>query len=237
MSIDIIVQARLGSKRLPKKVLMKIGNKTMLHQLISRLKKTKNIRNLIVATSINHIDNEIIDHCKKISGVCLFRGSEENVLERYYKAALKFNSENIIRITADCPMIDSSVIEELINLFSKKKYDYVSNSLPRTFPDGLDCEIFSFKTLEYAFYNAKTQFSKEHVTPYIRGVSNEKKKKKFKLGNISFLADFSKIRWTVDYREDLERMRKLFEILPENFSWLDALSVGIEKPELLGLDG
>ena len=235
MSIDIILQARVGSKRLPKKVLMKLGGKSVLSHIISRLKKISNIRNLIIATSDNKSDDEIIKHCKNIRNIKYFRGSEQNVLDRYYRAALQYGSKNIIRITGDCPMIDPSVVEQVIDLFKTKKFDYVSNSLPRTFPDGLDCEIFSFKVLEYSFLNAKTEFSKEHVTAFVRGVSNEKFKKKIKRGNISFSSDFSKIRWTLDYIEDLERIRSLYKVLPENFSWLDALSVAITKPKLLGL--
>ena len=237
MSIDIIIQARLGSKRLPKKVLMNIGNKTMLGQLISRIKKVSKIRKIIIATSTNKVDDEIISHCEKISNILTFRGSEKDVLERYYKTAVKFDSKNIIRVTGDCPMIDPNIIEQIINLFLTKKYDYVSNSLPKTFPDGLDCEIFTFEALKYSYLNAKSNFSREHVTPFIRGISDERNKRKFLIGNVSFFADFSKVRWTVDYEKDLKRVRKLFELLPENFSWLEALSAAIEKPKLLGING
>ena len=235
MSIDIILQARVGSKRLPKKVLMKLGGNSVLNHIISRIKKISSIRNLIIATSENKSDDEIIEHCKNISNIQFFRGSEHDVLDRYYKAALQYGSKNIIRITGDCPMIDPSVVEQVIDLFQTKKLDYVSNSLPRTFPDGLDCEIFSFKVLEYSFFNAKTEFAREHVTAFVRGVSKEKSKRKFKKGNVSFSSDFSKIRWTIDYIEDLERIRSLYKVLPKNFSWLDALSVAITKPKLLGL--
>lgn len=235
MSIDIILQARVGSKRLPKKVLMKLGGNSVLNHIISRIKKISSIRNLIIATSENKSDDEIIKHCKNISNIQFFRGSEHDVLDRYYKAALQYGSKNIIRITGDCPMIDPSVVEQVIDLFQTKKLDYVSNSLPRTFPDGLDCEIFSFKVLEYSFFNAKTEFAREHVTAFVRGVSKEKSKRKFKKGNVSFSSDFSKIRWTIDYIEDLERIRSLYKVLPKSFSWLDALSVAITKPKLLGL--
>ena len=229
-----IIQARTSSTRLPRKVLLEVFEIPLIIFLLERINKSKCLNKIILATSSDPSD----DHLSQIvrdKGFNVYRGSLSNVLDRYAKCAAREKFKNIIRITGDCPMIDPSVVEQVIDLFKTKKFDYVSNSLPRTFPDGLDCEIFSFKVLEYSFLNAKTEFSKEHVTAFVRGVSNEKFKKKIKTGNISFSSDFSKIRWTLDYIEDLERIRSLYKLLPENFSWLDALSVAITKPKLLGL--
>ena len=144
---DILIQARLTSTRLPGKVLKKIGNRTALKMLLDRLKKTKSVRNIVIILPKNKKNNFLQKYVKTL-GYKTFRGSENNVLDRYYKASKKFNSENIIRITSDCPFIDVATLNKMVEIFASLDYDYMSNIDPRTFPKGLDIEIFNFKTLK-----------------------------------------------------------------------------------------
>ena len=163
-----IIQARTGSTRLPGKVLMKVNGKTLLEYEIKRIKQSKKVDKIVVATSTKKNDDKIANLCKKI-GVDCFRGSEKNVLDRYYQCSLKYPEYgNIIRISADCPLIDPKVIDKVVTAFEKnKKFEYVSNVLEETFPYGLAVEVFSRRALLLAAKNAKSAFDKEHVTPYI----------------------------------------------------------------------
>ena len=166
-----IVQARYFASRLPGKVLKKINNKTVLEILIKRLLKSKKISKVIIACSSNKMDKEIIKIANKVK-IDYFVGSEKNVLKRYYLAAKKFKFNNICRITADCPLIDANIVDLVIKNFFEKKVDYASNAIPPSFPDGLDVEIFNFKSLSKAYKNAKSDHDKEHVNPYMKRDKN-----------------------------------------------------------------
>ena len=159
-----IVQARYDSIRFPGKILKKINNKSILEILIKRLLKSKKISKVIVACTKSTNDKKIIQECKKLK-IDFYRGSEKNVLERYFKSAKLFKAPNIVRICADCPLIDINIIDNVIENFFKKKVDYASNTLRPTFPDGLDIEIFNFKSLKEAFKKAKTN-SPDSALPY-----------------------------------------------------------------------
>ncbi|MCI7302387.1 MAG: glycosyltransferase family protein [Clostridiales Family XIII bacterium] len=201
MKIGCIIQARMTSSRLPGKVLKTLDfdlHTNVLEEVIRRIKKVKKIDYIIVATTINGSDNPIIELAKD-RGVLYYRGSESNVLERYYKAAEMYNLDHIIRITSDCPFVDPEVIGQLIDMYLNNQYDYVSNGLKRTFPHGLDCEMFSWHALENAYENGKDIFFKEHVTTYIYGNPD-----KFTLGSLelSESEDYSNIRITIDTKED-----------------------------------
>ena len=201
-----IIQARYNSKRFPGKVVKKIGNQTILEILIKRLSKSKRISKIIVACSDNPSDKAIVDVCNKL-GINYFIGSEEDVLDRFYNAAKKYKRYGILRITADCPLIDPEIVDEVIYNFFVKHVDYASNTNPPTFPDGLDLEIFKFSVLKEAYLNAKKSFEREHVTPFI---INNKKFKKFNLKNSK---DFSSLRLTLDETKDfilIERIIKNF---------------------------
>ena len=205
MFFDVIIQARMNSKRLPGKVLLKVNNKTMLEYLIERVKKIKSTKNIIVATTLNKNDNKITNLCNKLS-IKYFRGNEKNVLNRIYLAAKKYKSKNIIFITADCPIIDYKIINRMIIVFKKKKYDYIGNSFVRSYPDGMDAQIFSFKTLERASKIAKTPLEKEHVT-----LSIKKNFTKFKIKDV--IAN-KKLFWpdlglTLDQIEDFQLIKNL----------------------------
>ena len=198
-----IIQARFNSTRFPGKIVKKINNKTVLEILIRRLSKSKNISKIIVACSISQNDKAIVDICKKMN-IDYFIGSENDVLDRFYNAAKKYNAKDaIVRITADCPLIDPEIVDEVINNFFLKNVDYASNTNPPTFPDGLDVEIFKFSVLKKAQIKAKQLSQREHVTTFI---INNKKFKKFNLLNSH---DSSAIRLTLDEKVDFEVVKNV----------------------------
>lgn len=199
-----LVQARMSSSRFPGKVLLKIGKKSILQILLSRLSKSKKIDKIVVCTSKNESDDLIFKESKKIKFE-IFRGSENNVLDRFYKAAKKYKAKNIIRITADCPLIDPGEIDRLIKIHSEKKLDYTSNNNPATYPDGLDAEVFTMETLKYTCLNAISDYDKEHVTTYI------KKTDKFKKFNFEYKKNLSNLRLTLDYPKDFILIKKIID--------------------------
>ena len=150
MKLITIIQARQDSKRFPGKLLKKYNNITYLELLIKRVKKSKFIKKIIVATSINPLDIEIKKICKKLDIYC-YQGSEQDVIDRYYNAAKLFKAQNIVRITGDCPLIDPHVIDKVVKVFFDKSFDYATNTMPATYPDGFDIEIFTFKALYSAW--------------------------------------------------------------------------------------
>ena len=206
MEFSVIIQARLGSKRLPGKILKNYKNYNLLSVLIKRLKKSKKIKNIIVATTKLKQDNKIENFCVQNS-IKFYRGSENNVLRRYYEAAKKYNVKNIIRITSDCPFIDVKTLDLMISLFNKKKIDYLSNTYPEpaTYPDGMDIEIFNYRSLKLANKYSTKRSEKEHVTVYIRNY------RKFKIFRIDLLKDISKYRLTIDYLKDFVLFKKIID--------------------------
>jgi len=224
--IVAIIQARMNSSRLPGKVLMDIVGKTSLERMIERIKKSKLINEIIIATTQNKEDFEIIKQCKFL-GLKYFTGDEDDVLDRFFKTSQKFNVKNIVRLTADCPMHDPQVIDSIIQIYKKNNYDYVSNVIKRTFPDGLDVEVFNFKSLNEAQINAENKIHREHVTTYIRGKLNGLESGNFKTFNVENDIDFSSFRWTLDSEDDLENIRFFYKNLPEDFSWNDAVQLEI----------
>ena len=200
----IIIQARLTSKRFPEKVLKKIGKKTIVEIIYQRLLKTKNIDHIIFAIPNNYKNIKLKNFLIK-KNIPFFCGSENNVLERYYLLAKKLNAKIIVRVTADCPMIDKITLEKMLKHFIKhKKIDYLGNTIiaKKKFPDGTDVEIFNFVKLKLAYQKAKSKYDKEHVTPYI--IRNSK--------CLAYNAknDFKNKRWTIDYLKDLKYVRKIF---------------------------
>jgi len=207
-----IIQARYNSTRFPGKVVKKINNKTILDILIRRLSKSKHISKIIVACSNNRNDKEIVTICKK-SSVNYFIGSENDVLDRFYHAAKKYKGINIVRITADCPLIDPKIVDDVISIFFLKNVDYSSNTNPPTFPDGLDVEVFKFSALKEAYMNAKKSEEREHVTPYI--INN----KKFKKFNLKHTIDYSSLRLTLDEKVDLILIAKIIKYFKNNLNF------------------
>jgi glutamate-1-semialdehyde 2,1-aminomutase len=208
-----IIQARYNSTRFPGKVLKKINKKSILEIIIKRLSKCQNISKIIVACSDNKNDIKIINLCKKLK-IDFFVGSELDVLARFYKASLKFQGSNILRITADCPLIDYMIVDKIINNFFLANVDYASNIDPPTFPDGLDAEIFTFDALEQTYKKAKTIIEREHIRPFML---NNKNFKKFNLINNK---DYSSLRLTVDEPEDFEIVKNIFNNFKNNLFFL-----------------
>jgi glutamate-1-semialdehyde aminotransferase/spore coat polysaccharide biosynthesis protein SpsF (cytidylyltransferase family) len=207
-----IIQARYNSARFPGKVVKKINNKTVLEILIKRLSGSEYVSKIIVACSKNPKDMAILNICKKL-GINYFVGSEDDVLDRFYKAAKKYKGENIVRITADCPLIDPCIVDEVINIFFSKNVDYASNTNPSTFPDGCDVEVFKFNALKEAYIKAKQSIEREHVTPFI---INNKKFKKFNLKNFK---DYSTLRLTLDEKEDFILITKIIKYFKNNLNF------------------
>lgn len=229
MEIVAIVQARMGSTRLPGKILKTVLGKPLLGYLIDRLKRAKYLSKIVIATTDQRQDDAIAAFALS-QNVGLFRGSEEDVLDRYAQAAVAYHADVIVRITSDCPLMDPEVIDRGIQIFLDNRYDYVSNTIHRTYPRGLDVEIFSRKALNFAAKEASNREEREHVTPYIL-----RHPELFTLKNFSHHHDLSSFRWTIDTNEDFTLISKLIEMTypdhPE-FSLDDLLLVNSEHPEL-----
>ena len=206
MNIVAIIQARMTSTRFPGKVLKTIAGKPMLWYMVNRTRTAKMINDVVVATSTDLSDDLIEDFCK-INKIKYFRGDLDNVLKRYYETAKKFNANVIVRVTSDCPLIDGKLIDEGLKEFIGGDYDYLSNTVERTFPRGSDFEILKFSALENAYKNAAEEPEKEHVTPYIWRNHPEQ----FKICQLKREVDKSNFRITVDTPEDLEVIKILIE--------------------------
>lgn len=209
MKIGAIIQARMGSSRLPEKVMKELQGKTVLAHVIERVEQSKLVDEIIIATTLEPEDEVIEKEALKI-GVKVFRGSETDVLARYYYAARENKIDVIVRITSDCPLIDPRVIDEIVNFYIRHNYHIVSNAgaelSNRTYPRGLDTEVFSFKDLEEAFEKADELYQREHVTPYI--YENSKEQYYYKNG-----VNYSKYRWTLDTEADWELISEVYNHL------------------------
>lgn len=202
--ITVMIQARTQSIRLPNKVLASIENQSLISHIIERLKSSKTVEQIILATSSRKEDDRLVEIANKWK-ISSFVGDENDVLSRFYHAAVKFNADPIIRITGDCPLVDPDLLDKMMKLYLKNSYDYVSNTITPTYPDGLDIEIFSIDALTKSFNEAKLESEREHVTPYIW-----KNPEKFHLYNFKNSEDQSEFRWCVDEQEDLELIRKIY---------------------------
>jgi len=200
-----MIQARIGSRRFPKKVLAKIENKPMIWHVIERMKVIRGVKQIILVSTKNSED-KILHKIAKNCNIKSFKGKTSDVLNRYYMCAIEFEADPIIRITGDCPLIDPTIVKKMLEVYMKNNYDYVTNTFPPTFPDGLDVEIFSFKTLEKMANYAKLPSEKEHVTSYIRNHPNE-----FNIFNYENISDLSKLRWTVDEKQDIMFVRAIYK--------------------------
>lgn len=226
--LGCIIQARMGSSRLPGKVLMLVDEMhPSLTYTINQLRACKLIDKIIVATTTNKEDDVISDHAIKL-GIDIFRGDPEDVLSRYYHCAKKYSLSSILRVTADCPLIDPIIVDKGISIFLEKKYDYVTNTFPRTFPDGNETEIFTYASLEMAHLNAKLPSEREHVTPYFRN-----NKEKFSIFNFINTSDLSDLRWTLDYDVDLQLIRAIIsKIKRKPIHMHDILQLFDKEPNL-----
>lgn len=224
----LISQARVGSTRLPGKVLKEIGNQSLLQIHLNRLKKCSRVSKIIVATTIMEIDTIIYD--KAIEwGYDAFRGSEFDVLDRFYQSVKNEKADWIVRVTSDCPLIDPNLIDEVIAFVQENDKDYGSNVLIENFPDGQDIEIFKFSALKKAWEEAKLLSDREHVTTYIRNNSDYKGGSLFSAINYQCYKDFSNIRMTVDEQSDFDLIEIVIQKLGTSKSWIEYVNFIIEN--------
>ena len=223
-----IIQARMGSSRLPGKTMAEVENHPMLWHVIQRVKRATLVDRVVVAIPTSMADDAIETMCREI-GVACYRGSEHDVLDRFYHAARAEKAAQVVRITADCPLIDPEVIDRVVRRFQRGDLDYASNAMVRSYPDGLDTEIFSFSALERAWHEANKTSEREHVTPYLRSG-------KFRTANVEngSASLYQRYRWTVDEAEDLEFIRAVYKAFreKERFGMKDVLELIEKNPGL-----
>ncbi|WP_271808464.1 glycosyltransferase family protein [Clostridium beijerinckii] len=235
MKVVCIMQARVGSSRLPGKVLKEICGRTVLEHDINRLKLVSNIDEIVIATTVEEQDDEIVKESNRL-GVKCFRGSENDVLSRYYFAAKENNADVIVRVTSDCPCLDYNILNDMIKLFLQRSndIDYINNTMDRTYPRGYDSEIFTFNILENAFNNAKRDYEREHVTPYMYDLNN-----KFRLMSYKNSSDYSRYRVTLDTPEDLKVITAIYESLfkkNEYFLLEDVIEFLDKNPQIANIN-
>jgi spore coat polysaccharide biosynthesis protein SpsF len=222
----------MGSTRLPGKVLMDLGGNTVLARVVARLCRATLISEIIVATTHSIVDDAVVRECHRL-GVPSFRGSENDVLDRYYQAATACVAGAVVRITSDCPVIDAQLVDETIRVFQQHRGDYASNVFPRTYPRGLDTEVFTVAALERAWHEAHKSYEREHVTPYLYGHPEL-----FRLVSQRGPIDYSQYRWTLDIAEDLELLRIIYARFgnEDDFSWDEVIQLMEREPELAELN-
>jgi glutamate-1-semialdehyde 2,1-aminomutase len=222
-----IVQARLGSTRFPDKVMRRIGGVPMIELLLGRLSKSKRLNKVILATTESARDKPLADHVRNL-GYDVYRGSEDDVLDRYYQAARPYQPTTVVRITGDCPLLDPQLVDDIIAAYLAQEVDYLSNTQPPTFPDGLDVEVFSYGVLERSAADAKRPMEREHVTPYMYESG------RFKIGSFLHAEDLSCERWTVDEAVDFEVVSAVFQHFHPriDFDWQEIWRLRQAHPRL-----
>lgn len=220
MSIAIVTQARISSSRLPQKVLLPLGEATVLDLHLKRLKKSKLASQFVVATTAEQGSERILAIAKK-HGFSCYQGDVNDVLQRFYLAVKDLKPTIVVRVTSDCPLIDPVVVDRVISEFQKSNVDYASNVLNPTYPDGVDCEVFSFAALERAYKEAKLQSEREHVTPYIWKNSDIKGGSLFKAKSVESGVNYTDVRLTLDYKDDHDILKALVDSLGEEAGWLE----------------
>jgi glutamate-1-semialdehyde 2,1-aminomutase len=229
VKIVAVVQARMGSTRFPNKVMQPILGTPMIGLLLQRLERAERVDEIVLATSEDARNDALFDFVESL-GYRVYRGSESDVLDRYYHAAKSAGADVVVRITGDCPLIDPGVVDDVIGRFASAPFDYVSNTLTPTYPDGLDTEVFTFAGLERAWREARRPFEREHVTPYLKEFAG------YRRDNVvnAHTDDLSAERWTVDEPEDFTVVRQVFEHFHprSDFTWLDVVGLRRDFPEM-----
>jgi len=222
----------MRSTRLPGKVLMDLGGESVLARVIGRLRRSRLVNEIVIATTDSNVDDAIAQECHQHDILC-FRGLESDVLDRYYQAAHVWAADAIVRITADCPLIDSQLVDETIRVFHHHHADYASNVFPRTYPRGLDTEVFTLAALEQAWHAAEEPYEREHVTPYFY-----EHPELFRLVSQTGPIDYSQYRWTLDTAEDLDLLRIIYARFgnADDFSWTEVIQLMEREPELADLN-
>ncbi|WP_151448102.1 aminotransferase class III-fold pyridoxal phosphate-dependent enzyme [Lacisediminimonas profundi] len=227
MKVVAIVQARMGSTRLPNKVMKPIAGVPMIELLLDRLSRSRELAQIVLATSVDPRNQPLVDHVRELGYACE-QGSEDNVLDRFVQAARKHQADVVVRITGDCPLTDPELVDECIRRFRTSEVDYFTNTSPPTFPDGLDIEVVSVKALEQALLESDKSSDLEHVTPYVRESG------KFRTGNMENDKDFSSLRWTVDEQADFDVVNAVFRHFSpdDHFGWREVLALHQSQPQL-----
>src|SRR5438270_5909567 len=222
----------MGSTRLPGKVLKDLGGQSVLARVVARLRRSRLIHELLVATTDLPADDAIVAECNCLS-VQAFRGDQDDVLDRYFRAAQSVEADLVVRITSDCPLIDPEITDKTVAAFLQAQPDYASNALTRTYPRGLDTEVISFKALARAWHEARKPYEREHVTPFIYEHPDE-----FKVLSVTGDEDLSGNRWTVDTAEDMEFVRAIYSRFQASdaFSWRDVIDLLRREPQLAELN-
>jgi spore coat polysaccharide biosynthesis protein SpsF len=234
MKTVAIIQARMGSSRLPGKVMQELAGRPMLERVLHRVSRASTLSEVVVATTTNERDDTLAHWCEARNWPC-FRGSEDDVLDRYYGAACAYSAEIVVRITSDCPLIDPSEVDSVVRALveARPSAHYSSNSFPiRTFPRGLDAEAMLLEVLEEAWKCADSTSEREHVTPFIY-----RRPERFAIRSVTSDVDHSEHRWTVDTLEDLQLARRIYDHFDhDDFSWHDTLDVLARHPEWVDLN-
>jgi len=228
-----IIQARVGSTRLPNKVFLELAGKPLIWHVCNRLKKSTRIDKIVLATTVSKADYALAEWAIE-NEISLFRGSEDDVLSRYYHAAFEAKADVITRITADDPFKDAHVIDKVVDLLTKNKLDFAFNNYPPSFPEGLDTEVFTFQALEKAYLNSVDPFEREHVTQYFY-----RNREMFKMENLSYGENISHLRWTIDREEDYRMAKRVYDNLyTENkMFWMeDILEFLKRNPEVIDIN-
>ncbi len=231
-----IIQGRMGSSRLPGKILMDIAGQPMLMRVVERVRQAKTVDEVVFATTTEASDDPVAEFCQA-HAIALWRGSLPDVLDRFYQAARHYQAETIVRVTADCPLLDPGLVDEVVALFRSRGADFTCNRLPppyqRTYPIGLDCEVCTFAALERAWREATAPFEREHVMPYLYEVEG-----RFKVEVLEYKVNYGSLRWTVDTGQDIELVRQIYTRLAGNdrFTWLDVLAIFEREPDLANIN-
>jgi spore coat polysaccharide biosynthesis protein SpsF len=232
MRVVAIIQARLGSTRLPGKVLLDIGGSTMLARVVRRTRRARSLDGVVVATTLEDVDGAVVAECRKLA-VPVFQGDEQDVLDRCYQAARAHRAEAIVRITSDCPLIEPEVIDKVVQAFLDAQPDYASNTLERTYPRGLDTEVMTLSALERAWRQATEPYQRAHVTSYLY-----QNPERFRLLSVTNNQDYSGYRWTVDTLDDLTFVREVYRKLggDDTIHWRDVVTLLAREPQLIELN-
>ena len=232
MKIVAIIQARMGSSRLPGKVMKDLCGQTVLARVVKRTHRADLVDEVVVATTVLPADDAIVEECKRLS-VARFRGDEADVLDRYYRAAQLFAADAIVRITSDCPLIDPELIDTTVRAFLDEKADYATNSLVITYPRGLDVEVFTADALAHAWREAKESYHRAHVTPYLYEHAEQ-----FKIMSLTSEKNLGHFRWTLDTPEDWNLIETIYRRFDgrDDFRWREVLALMNSEPELADLN-
>lgn len=234
MKVVAIVQARMSSTRLPGKILKTVLHKPLLQYQMERLQRCKTLDQIVIATTTNECDDTIVAFCQQ-HNIAFYRGSEHDVLARYYEAATLYEADVVVRITSDCPVIDPSVVDKVVHTYVENPtYDYLSNTLLRSYPRGMDTSLMPYKTLAAIHAVATDPADREHVTKYAYD-----RPQQFVVGNVANDVDYSEHRWTVDTIEDFEVVKILLEALypsNKNFTMNDMVRYVEEHPNVQAIN-